>query len=143
MQGKFHREYHRLSLLRSGNKFSVSVILSLTVALSLIIVSQEISAQPFTGLRIIVHLFSEPYENANINLTDHDREYFDSKNVTIGLDGAKIVEFNVPNGVIDIGESYLVGAVTNSSSCGDVIGYNKPEYAPEYVDLYLVPCDLT
>jgi hypothetical protein len=149
MLGEFHRAYNRLNVqrslkfVRSGNKLSISVVLLLTVALSSIIVSQEISAQPFSGLRIIVHLFSEPSDRANISIRDNDSDYFQSKNVTTRSDGSAIVEFRAPPGEISIYEPFYIRAESNSSNCGDVSGYNKPAYVPEYVDLYLVPCDLT
>jgi hypothetical protein len=63
--------------------------------------------------------------------------------VTIGPDGSKIVEFRAPSGKIGINEPFYVHAEGNSSNCGDVSGYNHPEYVPEYIDLYISPCGIS
>lgn len=136
-------DYKSVKLLQNKNSLLVGLAVLLCLILGVSVSNQSLYAPAFSGLRIVVHVFSDPSENANISMTDHDRKYFDSKNVTTGLDGSKIVEFSVPPGEIDVNEPYYVHAVTNSSSCGDVSGYNRPEYVSEYIDLYLVPCDLT
>lgn len=149
MMGKFQRTYNGLRV-RSNFKFirgkeilSILAIILLSLALGSIVLNQGISAQPFSELRIIVHLFSEPHDSANITIRDNDSSYNDSKIATTGLDGSAIVEFRAQGGEIGRDEPFYIKATSNSSKCGDVYGYNKPAYVPEYVDLYLIACDLT
>jgi hypothetical protein len=155
MTSRFHHAHNALSLFRSVgltsnvNRLLLTSILVLFLALSCIDSNQWISAQPFTGLRVVVHVFSdpreppEPPELANITVYDNDTNYRESKNLTIGPDGSGIVEFRAPFDVIRVFEPIHVNAESNSSNCGKASGYNHPEYVSEYIDLYLMHCDLT
>ena len=154
MTSRFHHAHNALSLLWSvgltsnENRFLITSILVLILALSCIDSNQLISAQPFTGLRVIVHVFSEPREPlespelANITVYDNDTNYRESKNLTIGPDGSGIVEFRAPFDVISVFEPIHVNVESNSSNCGEARGYNHPEYVSEYIDLYLMHCAL-
>jgi hypothetical protein len=150
MTSRLHHAHNALSLLwtvgLTSNEYRSSIpsILVLILALSCVDSTQMISAQPFTGLRTIIHLFSdsEPPELANITVYDNDANYRESKNLTTGPDGSGIVEFRAPFDMISVLEPIHVNAESNSSNCGYASGYNHPEYVPEFIDLYLMPCDL-
>ena len=94
------------------------------------------------SLRVIVHLFAEPFDRTYVEITDDDGDGSDSKIITTRSDGSRNVEFLVPPGAISVNEPFYVYGESDSGLCGDTSGYNSPAKAPEHVNLYLDFCDL-
>jgi hypothetical protein len=129
-----------LQVVRNRFILLISFATMVILLFSPTVVSQSVLAQ--SGLRVIAHVFSEPFDRTYVELYDDDGDYFNSKIITTRSDGTRNVEFRVPQGDISVYEDFFVYGESDSSNCGDARGYNSPASTPEHVYLDLGPCDL-
>jgi hypothetical protein len=129
-----------LQVIRNRSILLITFATMVILLSSSTIGSQNALAQ--SGLRVIVHVFSEPFDRTYIELNDDDGDYFSSKIITTRSDGTRNVEFRVPQGDISVHENFYVYGESDSGNCGEARGYNSPASEPEHVYLDLGPCDL-
>jgi hypothetical protein len=135
---------NKMNVHWSAQVIRTRTILSITLATVVIFLSssttmnQSVFAQ--SGLRIIVHIYGEPFDLTYVQIYDEDGDYYNSKTITTRSDGTRNVEFRAPQGAFSVYEYIYADAYSDSGSCGYATGYNSPESRPEHLYMYMYPC---